>query len=57
MTTEELQTKLKIYNLRAMSEATGIRYQNLWHIKAGKVKNPTYQNIMKILDYIEEVNK
>lgn len=54
MTIEEIRTRLKPFNLKVVSEMTGMKYQQLYWIASGRNKNPSYEAVKKIIDFLEK---
>lgn len=54
MTVDEVREALLHRNLHKAAEATGIKYNTIWRIAHGKVKNPSYENITALIEYIKQ---
>jgi len=54
MSPEEIQHKLQDRNLRTVEAESGVSYQALWYIRAGRTRYPTYPTLVKLNDYFEK---
>lgn len=50
---EQIVECLSIENLMDVHRDTGIHYQQLWRLKKGHDKNPTYKIVKKLSDYFD----
>ncbi len=50
---QQVKDKLQSVNLNDVSMDTHINYQQVWRLKSGVDKNPTYKVIKALSDYFE----
>jgi hypothetical protein len=53
MTLEQIQEALKDRKLVAVAEATGLAYNTVWRVTAGKAPSVSYDVVKKLSDYLE----
>ena len=53
MTLEEIQKALEHRNLKKVAEFTGIAYNTVWRIATDNAKKPSFQDVQKIQEYLE----
>jgi hypothetical protein len=53
----EIIDQLQRKNLNTVSMQTKINYQQVWRIKAGIDKNPTYRTMKALSDYLRKGNE
>lgn len=56
LTIEEIQEKLKDRNLTKVAESCDLTRPFISAIRSGKVKNPSYETVKKLSDYLEGSN-
>ena len=54
LTIEQIREALKDRNISAVQRACGLSYPVVWHIKNGTAKQPSYETIKKLSDYLEK---
>lgn len=52
LTLTEIQERLWDRRIGLVAEATGINRKTLWAIASGRTKNPSYEVIKKLSDYL-----
>lgn len=52
MNLQEIRKYLEPFNLKKVSEESGVNYRTLINIMTGANNNPTYDTFMKLLDYV-----
>src|SRR5690625_328527 len=52
MTLDEIRVALQDRRLSTIARATGLHYNVLYSFASGKVKNPSYETVRKIHDYL-----
>ena len=52
---EDIREKLSDRNLRVVAERSGVNYGTVWRIANGVNKNPSFAAVMKIHEYLTEV--
>ena len=57
MQIEELRERIKPFNLREVSRQTGIKYGHLYWVISGRIKNPPYDTVCKLIEFIKEPSK
>lgn len=57
MQIEELRERIKPFNLREVSRQTGIKYGHLYWVISGRIKNPPYDTVCKLIEFIKEPGK
>ena len=55
MELEKLREELSKFKTSLITEKTGIPYQNLRLIIKGETKRPKYDDVVKLLDFLEDV--
>jgi predicted transcriptional regulator len=50
----QIVDKLHDRNLVTVSEKSGVRYATLFNIAKGKNKNPKYETVKKLSDYLQQ---
>jgi hypothetical protein len=53
MTLEQIREKLKDRKLMAVSESTGLAYNTVWRVSAGKTTSVSYDVVKRLSDYLE----
>lgn len=56
MTLEEIRRELSDRNISEVARRIGMHRQQLWLIASGINKNPTYETLKRISDYLETGN-
>lgn len=56
MTLEEIRRELSDRNISEVARRIGMHRQQLWLISSGINKNPTYETLKRISDYLETGN-
>lgn len=51
---KEIQRQLQDRRLSCISRATGLHYNTVYSIRHGKAKNPSYQVVKALSDYLIE---
>lgn len=54
LTIEEIRERLQDRRLAMVADSTGIHYVTLQAIRTGRVKNPSYDTVKALSDYLEE---
>lgn len=54
LTIEKIREELKVRNVSEVARQIGMRRQQLWLIASGINKNPTYETLKRISDYLVE---
>ena len=54
LTLKEIQNQLKDRNLRKVSEIVGLNYHTILRISKGIEKNPRYETLTKLSDYLTQ---
>ena len=54
MTVDEVRKGLQHRNLKKVAEATGIKHNTVWRIASGTAQKPAYEDIVKLIAYLEE---
>lgn len=54
---EELRERIKPFNLREVSRQTGIKYGHLYWVVSGRIKNPPYDTVYKLIEFIKQAGK
>jgi transcriptional regulator with XRE-family HTH domain len=54
MTLDEIQKALQHRNLKKVAEYTGISYNTVWRIASDNAKKPSFEDVLKIKDYLEQ---
>ena len=54
MTLDEIQKALQHRNLKKVAEYTGISYNTVWRIATDNAKKPSFEDVLKIKDYLEQ---
>lgn len=54
LTLTEIQERLWDRRIGVVADVTGINRKTLWAITSGRSKNPSYEIIKKLSDYLEE---
>ena len=57
MQIEELRERIKPFNLREVSRQTGIKYGHLYWVISGRIKNPPYDTVCKLIEFIKGPGK
>lgn len=52
---KEIRTALEDSNLKAVAEKTGVHQNTIYRIMSGET-NPSYETVMKLVDYINNKN-
>ena len=52
MTLDEIRAALSDRRLTAVSEATGVHRNTLSQIRSGRLKNPSYETIARLSNYL-----
>ena len=52
MELEEIRQSLKPFNLKIVSEMTGMKYQKLYWIASGRSIKPSYEDVRKLIDFL-----
>lgn len=53
MTLDEMQVRLRAYNLKRVAEITGIPHVTIWRLVAGKTKRPAWQLVDRLQNFLE----
>jgi predicted glycosyl hydrolase (DUF1957 family) len=53
LTLDQIQKKLADRNLNMIARETGLAYDTVWRIAKKRAKQPTYDAIKRISDYLE----
>ena len=53
-THDEVREALKTHKLSAIAEITNEKHDKLWRFREGKMKNPTFDFVMKVKNAIEK---
>lgn len=56
MTLEELKLKLEDRNLKQVAKNSGVSYETVSTIATGKNKNPSYNSVLKLINYLGDKN-
>jgi hypothetical protein len=56
LTIEQIKERLRPYNLRAVSEETGIKYNRLYWTISGRKKNVNYADVVILSAWLEHQN-
>lgn len=56
LTIEQIKERLQPYNLRAVSEETGIQYNRLYWTISGRKKNVNYADVVILSAWLEHQN-
>lgn len=56
LTIEQIKERLRPYNLRAVSEKTGIKYNRLYWTISGRKKNVNYADVVILSAWLEHQN-
>jgi hypothetical protein len=56
LTIEQIKERLQPYNLRAVSEETGIKYNRLYWTISGRKKNVNYADVVILSAWLEHQN-
>lgn len=54
LSVKEIKEKLKDRRISVLSEKTGLSRQVIYNLLWGKSKNPTYETVEKLSDYLEK---
>lgn len=57
MTLEELKLKLEDRNLKQVAKNSGVSYETVLTIATGKNKNPSYNSVLKLVNYLGDKNE
>ena len=57
MTLEELKLKLEDRNLKQVAKNSGVSYETVLTIATGKNKNPSYNSVLKLINYLGDKNE
>lgn len=57
MQLEELRQKLRFFNLKEVAKATGINYQKVYWVASGRSKNPPYNTVRVLVDFIKRTSE
>lgn len=57
ITLEEIQKKLSDRNLSEVHRRTGVSYRTLFSLANGTNKNPSYESVRAIVEYLNGENK
>lgn len=57
MTLEELKLKLEDRNLKQVAKNSGVSYETVSTIASGKNKNPSYNSVVKLVNYLGDKNE
>ena len=55
MDLEDLRQRLKPFNLKIVADMIGMKYQKLYWIASGRSTKPSYEDIRKIIEFLENV--
>jgi hypothetical protein len=56
LTIEQIKERLRPYNLKAVSEKTGIQYNRLYWTISGRKKNVNYADVVILSAWLEHQN-
>ena len=54
MTENEIRDKLRPYNAKRLSDATGLPYYSVWRIIAGKSAKPSFKLVSTLEAFLKE---
>lgn len=53
LTLEQIKNALQDRNLRRVAELSGLHYNTVRLIARGEIKDPSYESVRKLVDYLE----
>ena len=57
MTLEQVKEKLQDRNIAEVSRRCNLQYQTVFNIATGRNKNPSYNTVLKLINYLGDWNE